>query len=106
MGYLEDRNELRYLLTNPFKEVFGVTLLKLFKNEKVFIVNKSEVINEENSKIFTHLRKNNEDYFININISKDHLIKGSLTAVNIMKDFTTRKADEALFLIEGFLKGK
>ena len=102
--YAENRNSLRYLITDPFKEPFGVSLLNIFKAENMFIVNKIERIDEENTRITVQLRKNNKDFFIKVNISKDHLIKLEANCLGTLQEKTTRVIEEALLFVTCFLK--
>ena len=103
--YAKNRNSLRYLLTDPFKEPFGVSLLSIVKNEDMFLVNKIEKIDEENTRITLQLRKNKKDFFIKTNISKDHLIKLEVNSLGYLQEKTTRVVEEALLFVTNFLRG-
>lgn len=94
---LEHRNSLRYLLSNPFKELPTYTILKYLKNNKIYIVNKIEKITEEDTRLHIQLK----NLYLNVIISKDHLI-----TVEIIKKkketLKTRNIEEVL----NFLKDK
>ena len=76
--YKQDRNNLRYLITDPFSEHPSLTILNFIKN-RVFIKNKSANYTSENSKFCYELILANKTGFISVGISKDHLITAKVS---------------------------
>jgi hypothetical protein len=99
-GYKANRNNLRYLITNPFVEPPAYTFLKLLEKEKVFIINKNEQIDSEFNNISYKIKKGKEIIDIFVSISKDHLIKMRLVTQYETKLITTRVLNEALLLVK------
>ena len=69
----ENRNNLRYLISNPFSEPLSLTIDKLVKG-RVFVKNKRINITENETKIYYELVVARKSGFITVSISKDHLI--------------------------------
>jgi len=97
----QNRNYLRYLVTNPFTEPPSLTIGKIIEG-KAFIKNKSEFHNSENSKLYYELNLANKSGFISVDISKDHLICAKVSYKKT-KEIKTRDMEEVVSLIKEVL---
>jgi len=93
----ENRNNLRYLETNTFKEQPSITLGKVLAG-KGFVKNKTEQHTSENSKLYYEIVISNKSGFISISISEDHLITAKITYKKT-KEIKTRDMAEVVSLI-------
>jgi len=99
----ENRNQLRYLTTDPFEIPPFQSFINFFKDTRCTIINKKEDISEETKKYVFKVKRNKVKLYILIDISKDHLIKIRIMPKNIK--LTTRYIKETLTLIEESLNG-
>ena len=95
----EKKNNLRYIISNPYKELPTYTILKYLKERNFFIINKIEKITEEDTRLHIQLKK----AYINIIISKDYLITLELL-INNKKTLKTRKIEDVLIFLTENLK--
>jgi len=102
-GYAKNRNNLRYLITNPFTEPPAFTFLKLLEKEKVLIINKNEQIDTWDNKFTFKVKKREAIIDIMVNISRDHLINITVSTKNENKSLTTRVLEEALLIVKEFI---
>jgi len=97
----QNRNYLRYLVTNPFTEAPSITIENIIKN-RVFIKNKTESLTSEVSKFFYEILLANKVGFISMSISKDHLINLKVSYKKT-KEIKTRDMGKAVSLINEVL---
>jgi len=97
----QNRNYLRYLITDPFIEPPSLTIENIIK-DRVFIRNKTEHLTSEVSKFFYALNIANKPGFISVKISKDHLITAKITYIKT-KEIKTRDMVEVVSLINEVL---
>ena len=97
----ENRNNLRYLVVNPFTEQPSLTVSKAIAG-KSFIKNKDEYITSEKTKLYYELIIANTPGFISITIAKDHLITAKVTYKKT-KEIKTRDMLEVVSLINEVL---
>jgi len=90
---LEDRNYLRYLITKNYSGFPSVKVAELIKAHMYVVYDKSESIDTEQSRSIFKIRKNSHNSIILLTVSKDHLIKCSLSGT-ITNSLVTRKLDE------------
>ena len=94
----QNRNYLRYLETDTFKEPPASTISKVLKNRS-FIKNKKENLNSELSRLYYEVKIANKTGFLIVDISKDHLITAKAYYKKIKK-IKTREMSEVVSLIE------
>jgi len=97
----QNRNYLRYLVTNPFKEQPSLTIEKVIKNRS-FIKNKKEHLTPEVSKLYYEIIVANKVGFISIIVSKDHLITAKISYKKT-KEIKTREMSEVVSLLNDIL---
>lgn len=97
----QNRNYLRYLITDPFKESPASTIERIIKG-RVFIRNKMESLTSEMSKFFYEINLVNKRGFIQVSVSKDHLIEAKVS-YKITKKIKTRDMSEVVSLINEVL---
>ena len=97
----QNRNYLRYFISNTFEEHPFLTIKKIIK-DKVFIKNKDEYHTAEKSKLFYEFKLANKTGFIMVSVTKDHLINAKVSYKK-SKEIKTRDISEVVSLIEEVL---
>jgi len=97
----QNRNYLRYLVTDPFKESPSLTIENIIRG-RAFIKDKNECLTSEISKFFYVLNIANKTGFISVQISKDHLINAKVTYTKTKK-IKTRDMSKVVSLINEVL---
>ena len=88
---IKDRNQIRYILSNPFEgKPLSNTILEFLKEQKVFIINKKESCDKHITDLSYQIKLKEHIFFININISKDHLITIKIASKTFSTDIKTR----------------
>ena len=100
-NYKNNRNSLRYLITNPFKEFPSITIENVFKS-KSFIKNKTEKYTTEGCVLFYELNIANKVGLVSVLISPDHLMTVKVS-YNKLKEIKTREMSEVVALIHEVL---
>ena len=98
--YKKNRNSLRYLLTNPFEEPIANTILNFLKENSIYIKNKTETYTGYLSDLRYEFKIKNTPTFLDIHISKDHLITIKINSKIISK---TRSVHEVIFILKNKL---
>ena len=94
--YSKNRNSLRYLIAKPYKEQPSYTIHKFLESNKVFIKNKKETCEGHKVNIYYEIIIKNKSLFLNIYISKDHLITLKIISENSEINLKTRVLDEVI----------
>jgi len=97
----QNRNYLRYLVSDPFAEQPSSTIEETIQG-RAFIRNKTEYLTSEMRKYFYAVNISNKAGFISIKISKDHLICAKITYKKT-KEIKTRDMSEVVSLINEVL---
>ena len=100
-NYKNNRNSLRYLLTNTFKELPAITIENVFKT-KSFIKNKTEKYTTDGCVLFYELNIANKVGFVSVLISQDNLITLKVS-YNKLKEIKTREMSEVVALLNEVL---
>jgi len=104
-NYIKNRNSLRYLITNPFTEPPSYTILKFIKANRYIILDKEERVTPEYNSFSFRIRRIREVITVKVHISKDHLIKITISPTGkISKLKKTRVIEEALLFIQENLR--
>lgn len=85
-----NRNLLRYTLTDTFMEPPFYTFTKLFESLRFYIVNKKENIENYDQKCIFILTKGAKTYHALITISQDQLITLHISGNNLSLNLTER----------------
>jgi hypothetical protein len=89
------------LRINPNRnELPSITIINFLKDKKITIVNKSETIDKEFSKILISIRKGNKRGFISLCVSKDHLLKTKINFSGKTESIITRNIMDVLESID------
>jgi len=94
--HIKNRNHLRDLLNNPFKEPLASTIQKFLAKEKAIIINKVENCEGYTTRLNYTFRKQTLICYLNIFVSKDHLITVKINYPNKEVVLKTRLVDEII----------
>lgn len=103
--YQKNRNLLRYLTINKFKEFPVYSLQKFLKENRITIINKKETVDEEFNNILILFKKGDGKGVIYFSHSKDHLLRTKIMFGKYNEKLVTRNLEEFFTLAKKIILG-